>query len=68
MRFDYTNGNRPTHCVSVYNWSLNDIFYYDDYEKAKAKYDTVSAKKWSKGTIVSLNDMTKGERKEHVRF
>lgn len=66
MRFDYTNGLPKRYIVSVYNWNVEDHYYFHYLKDAKALFDKIVHGNPETGTIISLNDLVQDKRKEFV--
>ena len=68
MRFDCTNGKTARYIVSVYNWNIDDHSYYHYYKDAKILFDKLKARDFENGTVISIYDLIKDQRKEFIRF
>ena len=68
MKFDYTKGNVAKYIVSVYNWNLNDHYYFHYYNDAKKMFNELSSKKFDEGTSISISDIVKDIRKDFYKF
>ena len=68
MRFDYTKGKSKKYVVTAYAWNVQDHYYFHYLKDAKEMLEKLKSHQWEKGTILSITDMIKDQRKAFVRL
>lgn len=67
MHFDHTNGKAARYMVTAYAWNNEDRSYFHYFKDALKHFEELKTRKHEQGTVISVYDLTKDERKAFCR-